>query len=71
MTPRSRMPRSRIPRPKGDRRAYPEAGITAKYFGKILEQKGDMRGYPDVFKISSTAELCRVTSSHYLASSET
>ncbi|HEX3808391.1 MAG TPA: hypothetical protein VHW02_01730 [Rhizomicrobium sp.] len=29
-----------------------QAGFNAKYFGKILEQKGDVRTFPDVFKVS-------------------
>jgi hypothetical protein len=32
--------------------ATPRAGFSAKYFGTILEQKGDVRTFPDVFKVS-------------------
>jgi len=33
--------------------ADPHAGLTVKYFDRILEQKGDVRTFPDVFKVSS------------------
>jgi hypothetical protein len=34
--------------------AYSHAGFTAKYFGKILEQKaGHEASFPDVFKVSN------------------
>lgn len=38
------------------KRADPNAGFTAKYYGKILEQKGEVRTFPDVFNVSNDAE---------------
>src|SRR5262249_33714957 len=45
-------------------RAYPHAGFSAKYYGRILEQKGGQEPtFPDVFKVSnaqSTEQWCLV-----------
>jgi hypothetical protein len=46
------------------KRAYPHAGFTAKYFGRILEEKaGHEPTFPDVFKVSNAgneAQWCLV-----------
>ncbi|HEX3652930.1 MAG TPA: hypothetical protein VHU18_08920 [Rhizomicrobium sp.] len=43
--------------------AFSHAGFSPRYFGRILDQKGDVRTFPDVFKVSNAegaAQWCLV-----------